>query len=379
RYANEQGNALVMTLFAVMIIGFSMASYLDLAKNQNFSVARSQQWNTAIPVIEAGLEEALTHLYYSGTNLGGNGWQLEDGLYHKERFLYGQSNKVVGKYKVSISPDAKPVIISRAYLRGKESLMAAAFERPRAVQVTVTNAPMFAKGMVAKGAIDLSGNNVRTDSFDSADPLYNSGGLYDPVKKKDNGDVATNSGRTNSFKVGNANIYGRASTGPGGSIDIGPNGAVGSIQWQESGRKGIEPGWSSDDMNVQFPDVNAPFSGGAITPAGGRVNGTNYAYVLGSGNYKLSSLSMSGQQKVLVSGNAVLYVTGSISMAGQASIDILTNATLMLYVGGSSADLGGNGVINSSSKAERFYYYGLPSNTSLSLRGNAAFSGVIYA
>jgi hypothetical protein len=255
----------------------------------------------------------------------------------------------------------------------------------RTVVCTTRQNSLFSKGMVAKGQINMSGNNIHTDSFDSADPDYSTNGQYDPAKTKDNGDVATNSGLVNSLDVGNANIQGHVSTGPGGTVSVGSNGAVGSKAWQAAGNSGVEPGWSSDDMNVSFPEVQVPFTGGYSIPTGGKVDGTNYTYVLSGGNYELSDLSMSGKANLLVSGSSVLYVTGDVSMAGQSSIIIATNASLALYVGTAntnlpvSASLGGNGIMNNGGNASQFCYYGLPSNTSLKLSGNAAFTGAIYA
>ena len=131
-------------------------------------------------------------------------------------------------------------------------------------------------------------------------------------------------------------------------------------------------------VNVDFQDVKAPFSGGYFTPSSGKVNGVNYDYVLASGNYQMASLSMSGKTSLYVSADAVLYVTGNFSMAGQSSIELASGATLKLYVGGPSGAIGGNGIINNG-KSALFNYYGLPGNTSLSFAGNAAFTGTIYA
>ena len=92
---------------------------------------------------------------------------------------------------------------------------------------------LYMKAMVAKNKIDLNGNWVRTDSFDSSDTTgtYNTNGRYDPAKAKDGGDVATNSRLIDSLDVWNADIYGHVSTGPGGTVVIGPNGAVGDKAW----------------------------------------------------------------------------------------------------------------------------------------------------
>jgi hypothetical protein len=80
------------------------------------------------------------------------------------------------------------------------------------------------------------------------------------------------------MNTGNADIFGHVSTGPGGSISIGPNGAVGSTNWVLSGNNGVESGWSKDDMNVAFPDVEPPWNGGAFTPTGGWVTNVSVTF-----------------------------------------------------------------------------------------------------
>lgn len=105
---------------------------------------------------------------------------------------------------------------------------------------------------------------------------------------------------------------------------------------------------------------------------------TSYNYVTDTGNYQMSSLSMSGQSDMLIRGDTVLYVTGDFSMSGQSQITILPGASLRIYVGG-NASLSGNGIMNLAADASKFSFYGLPTCTSMSLSGNAAFTGTIYA
>jgi hypothetical protein len=205
--------------------------------------------------------------------------------------------------------------------------------------------------------------------------------MYDATKRKSNGDIATNSGIIDSLNVGNANIYGRVSTGPGGSIAVGDNGSVGDAAWHAAGSLGIQPGRSRDDMNISFPPVEAPFTVG-LPPVGATVNGTNYSYVLTSGDYSLSSIRLSnaGNNRILVTGDARLYVDGDISITGRdAGIFIGPNASLKVYAAGASTSIGGIGVVNESGVAENYQYYGLPSNKSVSFSGNAAYVGTIYA
>ncbi|MCI0538372.1 MAG: hypothetical protein L0Z50_24455 [Verrucomicrobiales bacterium] len=379
----ETASAALIALVTISIIGFVLASYLTLIRAQNVSTMRAQAWNTALPMSEAGIEEALTHINTAGsTNWEGNGWTLSSGFYVKSRDFTNYS------WIASISATDPPAIVSTGFVATVANGIFASVNMEaeptttyasRAVRVNTAKDGLFTKAMVAKNTIDLKGNNIQTDSFDSANPLYSTNGLYDPNpdKIKDNGDIATNSGIINSISVGNANIWGRASTGPGGSVSVGPNGAVGSKAWNMAGSNGVEPGWVKDDMNVSFPDITAPFAGG-FTPMSGSIGATTYTYLLGTADYIMSNLNMSGGNEMYVNGHARLYVTTGIQISGNAKITIATNASLKIYMGGASASIGGNGVANHTGNAANFAFLGLPTHTSLSFSGNGAFTGVIY-
>ncbi|MBI2948407.1 MAG: hypothetical protein HYY23_12250 [Verrucomicrobia bacterium] len=370
RQTTNQGSTLLITLVTVGIIGLYMAAYLNLVSNQNLAITRSVHWNSAIPIAEAGIEEALTHLQFNPFDREANGWTVDERGYTKERHL-GE-----GKYVVTISTNYSPDIVSKAYVR--KPLSSDYLFAPRAVKVVLTNLAVFAKGMVAKGKITLSGN-VQTDSFDSDDPNYSTNGQYDPAKRRDHGDIGSNGIIENSIESsGSVKVYGRISTGPGGAVGFSGDVSVGSQPWVNEGNTGIQPGWSSDDMNVQFPNVELPFTGGAMSPGPGTVGLTNYSYVLTTGDWELSNLSLSGQQKVVVAGDAILLVTGDVSMSGQSYIYISTNSSFKLYVGGSTS-ISGQGVANGTGKAINFNYYGLPSNQAVNFSGNSGFIGTIYA
>ena len=103
-------------------------------------------------------------------------------------------------------------------------------------------------------------------------------------------------------------------------------------------------------------------------------------YILGAGDYFLNTDLNLGQSETLyVSGNpARLYVTGNIKMQSQnsSSITLATGASLEIFVGGPDATFT---TINNSGKDDLFKVFGLPSLKTMSLSGNASFSGVIYA
>ncbi len=390
----NQGNALVFTLLTVLVIGMALASYLALASSQNVTTMRSLAWTHALTVVEAGVEEALTQIHYNGiTNLAANSWNyISPGLYYKKRSLGN------GTYcEVVIKPVEPPVILSSGFVPAPMTpstqlgmilggvLPGAAADQEialikRKVRVNTKRSPWYTKAMLAKGQIDLKGFNVGTDSFDSLDPLYNTLGKYDPAKNKANGDVATNSELVDSLNAGNAKIRGKVSTGPEGTVDVGPGGSVGDKGWVDTGSRGIQPGHVDDDMNVDFPEVVLPEgTPGSVTAGTYSIGGTNYNYVLSgsaAGPRYLQTPSLGG--KVYVTGNVALLVSASFSFTGNDCIYLAPGATLTLYVGAPSATLGGNGVINSGSALD-FQYLGLNTNTKLAFGGNGAFVGAIYA
>jgi hypothetical protein len=461
------GFALMLTILITGLVGLLLLAYLSMLTGQNQAVMRSQAWNSAMPMLEAGVEDAMTQLNTHGsTNLSCDGWTLSGGVYWMNRVMGDSVYYVTITNWVPGAPNPNPIIESKGYVpmpvqvASAQNWMFATVSVPdatrnyigRGVRATAHKDYLFTKAMVAKGQINMNGNNVTTDSFDSSNPNYSNNGLYTSSKHKSNGDIATDSQLTNSLSVGNANIYGKISTGPSGSAAIGANGIVGDMAWHAAGNIGIQPGYSANDMNISLPDVKVPFSGGAFTPTGGNVtnvvyayttnssitttvtypagtpssittnsatssvypigspgpvvtnwslgllgvlkisgytyptfvanyytrttNGTvtvtYYDYILGDGNYQLSTFNGS----VYVQGNAVLLVTSS---ATPTSLTIADGKSLQLYNQAPSFSLSGNLVLNGNGTASQFAYYGLPANTNVSISGNGAFVGTIYA
>jgi hypothetical protein len=250
----------------------------------------------------------------------------------------------------------------------------------RMVHVETAVDGLFPMAMVADKGIDLKGNNIATDSFDSGDPAFSTGGRYDPAKRKDNGDVASNLDIVNSINIGNADIMGKVNTGPGGTVAIGPNGSVGTMAWVLGGNHGIQEGHVNDDMNVRLQAISLPAATWLPMPAGRTINGKTYSHVIDmSGDYRATDLS--GSVYVNTNVNARIHVTANVSLTGSGDEIRLSSVgtKVVLYMGGASFKLKGNGVVNETGLAENFLYFGLPSNTAIEFGGNGAFAGAIYA
>jgi len=351
-----QGHTLLVALFTLLIIGVALLTYLQLQTNANQLVVRSQVWNACMPVLEAGIEEALEHCSYNPSNLMSSGWTLIGNR------CYRTNTVGEGYCVVNISTNAPFDIISI----GSWPMPGSSTYVSRTVRVTTTPVPVYKLAMQSKTQIHMNGNKVRVDSYDSRDPLKSTNGRYDPAKAGDKADVASMSGQPGPFDLGNGDIWGHVIVGPGGVANTGPNGRIGSVAWQSSG-KGVEPGWIRTDLNTSIPDVSAPFSTATASPMPGtNVDVVVYNTVFGNGNYVVTNLN----QKVAITGNATIYVTGNID---SQLLYVRTNAAVKIYCGGRNATFNAVAVASASS----LMYFGLPSNKSINLAGD--WMGAAYA
>jgi hypothetical protein len=382
---SREGSILAMTLMTCVILGILMGSYLYLIQAQRQSVARSQSWNAAMVVAEAGVEEAMA-LLNSGI-VGGNyavyPWKSAGGGNYTNRISPMQFGDSYYAVTLSAPIGSNPVITSTGYVPGPVSTP----RLSRTIRVQTKPRPTFPvkAPMIVEQSFNSNGNNVGTDSFDS------SLGAYNPSTAGTNGDVVTLSTNANSIVIGNGNLKGSVRTPPGGvqgiTATIGSNGSVGDADWVNGGNFGFETGHFRDDFTLaDFPDAVVPNATAWYSPLGGVApDGLYYNYLLtGLTTYQISDLTGS---VYVGSSNTILYVTGSISISGNAKkktdappeIYIAPGASLTLYMGGATASIAGNGIANATGQARNFAYYGLPSNTSLTISGNAAFYGSIYA
>ncbi|HKQ40444.1 MAG TPA: hypothetical protein VJ063_20405 [Verrucomicrobiae bacterium] len=359
--SNRQGHTVILTLVVCLVLGIVLLGIIKLANTEGQMTGRSQNWNNALPIAEAGIEEALTHLKYSPSNRSANGWALVDGRYTRTRAFKD------GSYTVTISGDYNPIIRSTAWMRapGQKD-----YSVHRQILVKATNQPMFTAALEAPVAVILKGNGTHIDSYDSRDPLHStSTGAYDPKRPKDGGDVICYGG-SGSLDIGNGDIDGKIKTGPDTTYSVGANGSVGSLTW---GGGGVQPGWVEEAPETEYPMVAAP-TGGAKPAVGSGVN-KNYQWVISAPG--LSEVPSINGSVLVTASNVTLVVRNTLSMAPKDSLDIKAGASLTLIV--DAADVSLSGVANATTDALKFQYYGTQNNVSISMGGNAEFIGVLYA
>lgn len=293
RHTNIVASALLTTLVICSILSIFVLYYLSLIDQQSFLSARSQSWNMAIVISEAGIEEGMAHLNINYPSLATDNW-----AYNSADGTYTRTNTVDanGSYTVTIyvTNSLNPVVISRAYVympakygnAARSSFFAAIGAQPsqtqgpvtRAIQVTCAKGNLFTAALVVKNTIDLHGNGIYTDSYDSSDPAKSTNGQYDSSKYSGNyGDIATDGGITSSVSIQNGNIYGTVHTGPGCPVTIGSQGGVGPHGAQVNDvATATERGYIVQDASFTFPDTTLPNTSSWLTPTGGVVITTSY-------------------------------------------------------------------------------------------------------
>jgi hypothetical protein len=328
----DHGSTLVVTLITCSILAITAIGYLALIEHQGKLSRRSQSWNMSIGVVEAGIEDALQHLNSNFTNLASDGWTATADFYWKTNAMDGGNGYYARIYNTNIF---KPVIISQASTppytlaySGTPGFFAAigyAENLRRAVRIHAKKGSLFIRALAAKDLIDMTGNNILTDSFDSGDPNWSGpGGQYDPTKTRDYGDVASNGKLIN---VGNANIYGHAATGPGGTIAVGSGGGIGPHSWQATHVGQIADGWATDDSNFTFPDTSLPYTTG-LTAEPGDIVESELLIISNSVTSDIPPLSMpwGGVKSNVLSTTEMSSLPDPIPLGTTTNVDITTTS-----------------------------------------------------
>src|SRR5215207_2889824 len=133
-----QGNALIVTLAIAACVGIVLIACLSLVKSQNQAVFRSQAWNACMPVIEAGIEEAMAHLNNQReTTYAVNGWTQDGSSFYRSRTI-GDGFFDVG---FSLTNILQPVIACTGYYRAP-------------ILVAQASSPMVAAAGINIGGVD---------------------------------------------------------------------------------------------------------------------------------------------------------------------------------------------------------------------------------
>jgi hypothetical protein len=366
-YHRCDGKILIVTLVLALLVALAVGALLVIAKNQSVLTARSQTWASEIPIAEAGIEEAMSHINMRLKNLETNGWMKSGTKYAKTRTIGN------GYYSTTITtaPSTPPTIISIGY--GRIPLQTN-FTSRRVMATTKLGPPGF--GVVGKNGVVMNGNPYM-DSYDSSTEDYSTGGLYDPNKRRDRIGVGTLSTNKPAIDTGGGIIYGSAATAPGGTV----SGNVGDGAWLAANSySGQQSGHVTDDFNMAIPDAALPSPWSpSFSPIGGVIGGITYGYILPGGDWQFGATTLgSSSSSIYVTGNVRIYFTGLLKMSGSASVTLAPGATLEIYLG-AGMDLSGHCVINPSGIPSACSIFGLPGTTDMKYSGDAKTFCKMYA
>lgn len=351
----RQGSLLLITVVVLALVSIAVAYTLQQLQSQTRLSARAQSWNWSIALAEAGVEEGLAHSRLNYTNMISQGWKFTDGVHVRQRQLGSDF------FSVSIRTNASPGprFTNQITSGGCMNLPFADTFICRTVAVNLVRTHFSPIGLLARDGVTMKGNPTIIDSYDSRDPSQSTGGSYDIVKRQARARIGC---VKSVFDLGNGNIYGKIVEGPGVlSVSSGPNLSVGSLAWLGAGTKGFEAGSVIIDNTLAAPDNAAPFAS-APTPPKLTSGSTNYAAVLDNGNYMVDG-NFSG--KMLVRGNACLYVKTNVTITASDFITFAPGASLRLFVGGTTVTI--DSVRMTPGTGTFFGLYGLPSVTSVTV------------
>lgn len=336
---HRKGFVLVTAVAIIAILVMILTPYVSRVATEYRLVAKIYNTTLALDLAEAGIEQGIWEYKYNGNTFAG--WSISvdaNGNRTCIRNVNGfqaATGKVLGDYTVTVWTSAdgmNSTATCTGYVPNRTSP-----DEKRTVKVAFSR-HNFSKAVASLGNITMSGQ-AGTDSYDS-----NLGSYADQPHTYE-GDIAANGSITMS---GQAYVHGDANPGPGFPFSGQPN-VTGSYGTQ------------------QAPFVVDPIPAATLAAARTTNSNANIAPPIAG-----TALNLSGETVAVLPGGT--YYFTSISVTGQAGINVTGPSTI--YVDGGNISISGQGVMNGG-RPRNLLLYSTGSNISLS--GQAAFTGAIYA
>jgi hypothetical protein len=415
QHSTKAGSVLVWTVLIIGILSLIAMETLRLVTAKYQNALQTSTWQEALLAAESGIDLAIVELrksLYPQPNQAWQGWNSPPGnnvvgyerttvpnaglngtpmtidtnvdapaqlvdptnswQYYRIRTV--GTIKLTGPARVSDNPqDTKLRRLSLRWERFTNGLLASQpINDPqvsRRIEAVVRPVSAFDQAIMSVGVVDLTNQNIVVDSYDSSDPTKSTNGLYDPAKRQENGDIATDG---QLIEAGNAQIYGDVATNAG----------------TVSGAANITGVERTDFYQEPIP-VGAPsWASSSSTPINGSTT-INATATRGASRYTFSSISLSGNKTLTLAGNPdgsqtyiEIYVVGDMSVTGTGQIVVQPGVTATVYFAG-NVDISGNGVLNSNNQPGDLTLYGIqpPTNSveHVNIGGNSQITASIYA
>lgn len=347
--------ALILGFIAIITLICFSSVILSRSVTESNLTKRYTESTQAFWLAEAGIQRAIWEL-----NNGGGTWSGWTDTGGNKSITVSLST---GDFSVTVTnpASASPSVESRGHI---PNIGTNRIERDLDIVLGSETISPFSYAGFGKTSVTMSGNG-ETDS-------YNSGvGAYGGSNVGTNGDIGTNGIAAGVINLsGNSSINGDANTGAGGTVTLSGNAEVN--------------GTTDDSCSENFSSVTVPSSLSGLSSSGSYSLGSNNTAALNAGDYKFSSMAISGNAILTLSGTINIYFTESSSDAlkitGNGKIIVASGATINVYTNG-KCDLSGNGVVNNTSLPENFLIYSTYSGSAdgVKITGNGNFYGAIYA
>ncbi|MCM8786683.1 MAG: hypothetical protein NC935_01360 [Candidatus Omnitrophica bacterium] len=342
------------TFVLIFVMGVMVAlGILNLAiLSHSISEARLAKKNLELTqafwLAEAGVQKAL----YSINNDDWDGWGGNLTDKNISITLSGSG----GEYFVTVNGIGSSNINITS--KGAIPSIGAVNKIEREIVVSASTKSKFLSAIFGETSVTLSGN-AHTDSYDS------NRGAYGGSNKASNGDVGTSAGTAGAISLsGNAIIDDNATTGPSGTVVLSGNAKV--------------TGTIDDTNNTKLETVTVPSSLSELSSSGSiNVSGNN-SKTLSSGNYKYSSISVSGNGCLTISGDTNIYLTSSSALSVTGNAKLVITGKVKIYTDGNLI-ISGNGIVNNTQLPQNLLVYGTSSSKSIQISGNGDFYGAVYA
>ena len=370
----EKGSILIIALFVAGLLGFVVASYLQLTLWQLKLANRKFYVHSAINLAEAGAETAVLAL----NRQDWTGWSISgfDALRVLEPIDVG--NNLTGNVTVKIEDTVfKPIIFSEARID-----LVSGEQLREQIKVVLKPRSFFGNGITATGYTRFRrASSSAQVTYANVDSYESSLGVYDPIlNRNDNGSLASSRVYSNEPSKNHGVVFGYVATDtnnfpPG----VGNNGKV----YGDYTPPGVDvdPARISADFKSAFPDMT-PITG--TTPY---MFPANALVELGAGpileKYKITGdLYIESGQTLRIIGNVALVVTDDVIIYGRLEV---TNpdGRLVIYVKDNFYIRRYKpGLVNQSQIPERVIIYSTATWNgagTFTLEGNADIYAAFYA
>jgi hypothetical protein len=413
-FKSKRGSLLLVTMLFACSLVIVLLCFIRVPLSAIQMSNRSLYANAAIDLVDTGLEQAMWVINdNSGSSYNAPDWtgwgKASTGVYERTfpslTTYYNLSNGVQGQVKVYVNLTSSPYkVVSEAIVTVQNGGVASSqIVKEAEISVAPPGSPSsyFARGLVAKGPISLSGgtsldswNSSVTDAPSGQAPInapvpYYSSGVYQ--NKTDQGkiigSISTSADDING--LGGATVYGFAAVGGDASNDIQFSGGatLGPFGWAPpKGGSGVDPANVTYNFTQSMPDVSAPqiSSASVNTTVNSFSNSGSYSGLSGGATVTLPNRNKSGTiTDVSVISNGVTtyyYSLSNINLGGGSTVTISPNINVVFLLTDTATDGQTNG--NLDGQGNTFAISGgskiiIPSSSSVTIYtgGNVNLSG----